>query len=414
MLKTLRKKFVFTNMILVGIVLLIVFMTICTTIYDIQKDEVEKTMHAPFAGGIRYDSDMGVLTSIVVIVDEKGNFAETYLNGATLDRDTLKNVVQKAMIDDENKGKMGKENLYFEKSRVFDNMTAIVFVDSRRLESVMGRTIVVSIIAFTLAMIIVYFISRFVAGIAIEPVAKSWEQQKRFIADASHELKTPLTVIIANNDILKHRKESTIRDEEKWIDSTMTEAKHMKSLVEDMLYLAKNDSGHIEREKTNINLSRLVSRDILQFEPLAYEKGLTISEDIEPEIYILANATEIRQLVHILVDNAIKYADTKYMVDGMAPIGEIKVSLYTDKKGVKNLIVKNPGAIIPKEKLDHLFDRFYRTDTARAKEGTGGTGLGLAIAKSIAENNNGEISVTSGHDQGPRGTQGTGFKVKLN
>ena len=408
MLETLRKKFIVTNMILVGIVLVIVFLTICTNIYDIQKDEVERTLHAPFAGGTRYETEMGVLTSIVVIVDHKGNFAETYLNGATMDRSTLKYAVSKVMNDDEEKGKLGRENLYYEKSQVLNSMTAIVFVDSHRLESVMARTIAVSIIALILAMVIVYFISRFVAGIAIEPVQNSWEQQKQFIADASHELKTPLTVILANSDILKHRKSSTIGEEEKWIDSTMQEATHMKSLVDDMLYLAKNDSGHIIEEKKEFNLSRLVAGDILQLEPLAYEKGIAIDDNVEPDIQITANERDIRQLVHILVDNAIKYTDIK-----MYSPAAIEVSLYKEKKNGIVLSVKNQGEIIEGEKLQHLFDRFYRTDTARAKEGVGGTGLGLAIAKSIVEKNGGEIKVDSGMECGPKGLQGTGFTIRF-
>lgn len=423
MLDTLRKKFIVTNMILVGIVLVIVFVTICTNIYAIQKEEVEKTLHAPFAGGNRYEAEMGVLTSIVVIVDHKGKFAETYLNGAILDRDTLKLAVSKVMNGTETKGKLGRENLYFEKSQLLNSMTAIVFVDSHRLELVMARTISVSVIALLLAMIIVYFISRFVAGIAIEPVEKSWEQQKQFIADASHELKTPLTVILANSDILKHRKSSTIGDEEKWIDSTMQEATHMKSLVDDMLYLAKNDSGHIVEEKSQFNLSRLVSGDILQLEPLAYEKGMTIEDSIEPDIQITANERDIRQLVHILIDNAIKYTEIKdsyknsrYIQYSNCPwTGDnfIEVSLYKEKKNTIVLSVKNQGEIIDGDKLQHLFDRFYRTDTARAKEGVGGTGLGLAIAKAIVEKNNGTIEVNSGIDCGPKEMQGTGFTIRF-
>ena len=412
MLETLRKKFIVTNMVLVGIVLVIVFLTICTNIYDIQRDEVEKTLNAPFAGGTRYDTDMGVLTSIVVIVDKEGNFAETYLNGATLDRATLRKVVTTVMNDDVSKGKIGRYNLYYEKSQVFDTMTAIVFVDSHRLESVMARTIAVSVIAFILAMVIVYFISRFVASIAIEPVERSWEQQKRFIADASHELKTPLTVILANSDILKHRKDSTIKDEEKWIDSTMHEAIHMKSLVDDMLFLAKNDSGHIhEDEMTEFNLSRLVEGDILQLEPLAYEKGINILDDIEPNIQFKGFERDMHQLIHILVDNGLKYTEGLL---GIEP--SIAVIMKRDKKDKKNIItlsVSNPGTIIPPEKQEHLFDRFYRTDRARAKEGVGGTGLGLAIAKAIVERNNGTISVASGPIQGPNMTQGTTFTINL-
>lgn len=408
MLKTLRKKFIFTNMILVGIMLIIIFIIICTNIYAIQKEEVERTLHAPFAGGTRYESEMGVLTSIVVIVDKDGNFAETYLNGAVLDRDTLKEVVNEVMEDDDNKGKIRKENLYYEKSKVLDSpMTAIVFVDSHRLEDAMARTIFVSFLAFILAMVIVYFISRFIARIAIEPVQKSWDQQKRFIADASHELKTPLTVILANSEILKQRSYSTISEQEQWINSTVDEAQHMKALVEDMLFLAKNDSGTIVDEMALLDFSQLVSGDILQFEPVAYEKGVFLQEEIKEDIQINGNETRLRQLMHILLDNAIKYAE-----------GEDKlVSVNLTNKGMAaiTLTVSNTGAIIPPDNIGHLFDRFYRSDAARTKQGNkGGYGLGLAIAKAIVENHGGNISVESGMDCGANKMPGTTFKITFN
>lgn len=407
MLKTLRKKFIFTNMILVGIVLIIVFVVVCTNIYAIQKEEVERTLHAPFAGGTRYEAEMGVLTSIVVIVDQNGNFAETYLNGAVLDRDTLKQVVKEVIDDDKSKGKIRKENLYFEKSEVLDSMTAIVFVDSHRLESAMARTISVSIVAFILAMVIVYFISRFIARLAIEPVQISWDQQKRFIADASHELKTPLTVILANSEILKQRSYSTIKEQEQWINSTVDEAHHMKSLVDDMLFLAKNDSGAIVDEMTLLDFSQLVSGDVLQFEPVAYEQGVFLDDNVQKNIYINGNETRLRQLVHILLDNAIKYAEGDEKI--------VSVDLRTVSSGRVILSVTNSGDVIPSDNLRHVFDRFYRSDAARTKlEKKGGYGLGLAIAKAIVENHGGEITVSSGYDQGPNGNKGSTFKVILN
>ena len=412
MLKNLKQKFIVTNMLLVGIVLLVVFIFICTTTYNNQMKEINRTLKQPITSRYESEGKLGYMTSIIVVTDENANIYQTYVRGASMEKGSLAIAVSEAVAHDENKGKIGSLSLFFEKKALNNGQIIVVFVDASRMDQIVWSTIVTSGITFIIAMVIVYFISMFIASLAIKPVQQSWKQQKRFVADASHELKTPLTVILANNEILRGKKDKTIAEEKQWIDSTIEEAKHMKKLVEDMLFLAKNDSADIRIEKTEVNISELAEGDMLQFEPVAYEAGVTLDSKIDEDFKLIADGTQMKQLLHILIDNGIKYAISEV---------EPKVQLEIVNNQRKEIIVRNTCKEIPKEQIEHLFDRFYRGDAARTRVELdsdvaayglgGGYGLGLAIAKTIVENHNGTISVKSDKTAGPDGSEGIEFKV---
>lgn len=412
MLKNLKQKFIVTNMLLVGIVLLVVFIFICTTTYNNQMKEINRTLKQPITSRYEIEGKLGYMTSIIVVTDENANIYRTYVRGASMEKGSLAIAVSEAVAHGENKGKIGSLSLFFEKKALNNGQIIVVFVDASRMDQIVWSTIVTSGITFIIAMVIVYFISMFMASLAIKPVQQSWKQQKRFVADVSHELKTPLTVILANNEILRGKKDKTIAEEKQWIDSTIEEAKHMKKLVEDMLFLAKNDSADIRVEKTEVNISELAEGDMLQFEPVAYEAGVTLDSKIDEDFKLIADGTQMKQLLHILIDNGIKYATSEV---------EPKVQLEIANNQRKEIIVRNTCKEIPKEQIDHLFDRFYRGDAARTRVELdsdvaayglgGGYGLGLAIAKTIVENHNGTISVKSDKTAGPDGSEGIEFKV---
>ena len=412
MLKNLKRKFIVTNMLLVGIVLLVVFIFICTTTYNNQMKEINRTLKQPITSRYEIEGKLGYMTSIIVVTDENANIYRTYVRGASMEKGSLAIAVSEAVAHDENKGKIGSLSLFFEKKALNNGQIIVVFVDASRMDQIVWSTIVTSGITFIIAMVIVYFISMFIASLAIKPVQQSWKQQKRFVADVSHELKTPLTVILANNEILRGKKDKTIAEEKQWIDSTIEEAKHMKKLVEDMLFLAKNDSADIRIEKTEVNISELAEGDMLQFEPVAYEAGVTLDSKIDEDFKLIADGTQMKQLLHILIDNGIKYAISEV---------EPKVQLEIVNNQRKEIIVRNTCKEIPKEQIEHLFDRFYRGDAARTRVELdsdvaayglgGGYGLGLAIAKTIVENHNGTISVKSDKTAGPDGSEGIEFKV---
>ena len=412
MLKNLKQKFIVTNMLLVGIVLLVVFIFICTTTYNNQMKEINRTLKQPITSRYEIEGKLGYMTSIIVVTDENANIYRTYVRGASMEKGSLAIAVSEAVAHGENKGKIGSLSLFFEKKALNNGQIIVVFVDASRMDQIVWSTIVTSGITFIIAMVIVYFISMFMASLAIKPVQQSWKQQKRFVADVSHELKTPLTVILANNEILRGKKDKTIAEEKQWIDSTIEEAKHMKKLVEDMLFLAKNDSADIRIEKTEVNISELAEGDMLQFEPVAYEAGVTLDSKIDEDFKLIADGTQMKQLLHILIDNGIKYATSEV---------EPKVQLEIVNNQRKEIIVRNTCKEIPKEQIEHLFDRFYRGDAARTRVELdsdvaayglgGGYGLGLAIAKTIVENHNGTISVKSDKTAGPDGSEGIEFKV---
>lgn len=244
--------------------------------------------------------------------------------------------------------------------------------------------------ATVITLFIMFFISRHMADKAIAPVEKSWEDQSRFVADASHELKTPLTVILANMDIMQANRDATIQEQNKWIENTKSEATRMTELVNDMLFLARSDAQIAQQYNfLKGNLTTLAEDCVLTFESVAFEKGMNLTSSIEQELYAVFDEARIKQVIMILIDNAIKYAGEK---------GSIFVSAEGHTRYIK-VSVANTGKPIPAEKQSHLFERFYRVDESRVRE-QGGYGLGLSIAKNIIEAHGGTIGLEYSNEKG--------------
>ena len=211
-----------------------------------------------------------------------------------------------------------------------------------------------------------------------EPIKETLEKQKRFISDASHELKTPLTIISANADVLKQTCDS------QWLDNIKSQTERMDNLVSDMLTLAKLDERKAIISEEPCDVSQLVLDTALPFDAVAFEKNKTLTLDIKPDIKAVADRQNVKKITSILIDNAIKHSYAN---------GEIKVSVYRENNKVY-LTVFNTGSDIPDDKSDKIFERFYRGDKSRSRE-SGGSGLGLSIAKSIADNNKWKINAQS-------------------
>ncbi len=231
---------------------------------------------------------------------------------------------------------------------------------------------------------------------ALGPVQRAWTQQQQFIADASHELKTPLTVILANNAILRQRGEETVASQGQWIESTQMEAERMQALVTDMLDLARPaTTASAEQPTPALDFSRLVEGEALTFEAVAFERNLVWEAAVAEGVSVRGNASRLQRLVAVLLDNACKYTD-----EG----GTVEVALRTE--GAEAVLsVRNSGEPIAKEDLPHLFDRFYRADKARTQAGAQaaapeGYGLGLAIAADIAQAHKGALTVSSTAEEG--------------
>jgi signal transduction histidine kinase len=234
-------------------------------------------------------------------------------------------------------------------------------------------------ILYAVCVLISFLLALLFSGWAIAPVKETLIEQKQFIADAGHELKTPIAVIGANVDVLM----AAIPDN-KWLQYIKTENERLSLLVKDLLYLAHSDSGRTNLTKTDFNLAEMAESVVLPFESIVYEQGKKLEIDIPETIHIRADETRLKEVVIVLVDNALKNTDKGAV---------IKVSVY--QVGSQRFIkVYNTGKGILPEELEKIFLRFYRSDASRARN-TGGSGLGLSIAQSIVLNHGGTIKAES-------------------
>nr|WP_183602969.1 HAMP domain-containing sensor histidine kinase [Paenibacillus phyllosphaerae] len=261
---------------------------------------------------------------------------------------------------------------------------SVFFMDVNAQQSILNN-LTYTFSAVALAMLgVIYLASRYFAGRSIKPVREAFEKQKRFIADASHELKTPLAVINTNADVLLANGQDTINTQAKWLHHIKSETERMKTLTNDLLYLTEMDDARTRMLHVPFDLSEAIDSIILTMEAVIYEKDLTLDYEIEPNLTVSGSSEQMKQVAMILLDNAIKYSN---------PQGTIQVTLKRHHGHIQ-LTVCNTGAGIPAEHLDKIFDRFYRVDSSRARK-NGGYGLGLAIAKSIVEQHKGKISAKS-------------------
>lgn len=226
-----------------------------------------------------------------------------------------------------------------------------------------------------MALVLFFFLSVFLARRIVAPLEESYQKQKQFISDAGHELKTPVSVVSANAELLSRQ-----IGENQWLANIQYENERMGMLVGQLLDLARTEKVTPQMEL--LDLSRLVAGEALPFESVAFEKGLSLSSEIAGGIAVRGSSTQLKQLTSILLDNAIRHSD---------PAGEVRLTLARDH-GAVELSVVNPGDVIPAEHREKIFERFYRMDTARNGEDKH-YGLGLAIAKAIVDAHQGNIGV---------------------
>ena len=237
-------------------------------------------------------------------------------------------------------------------------------------------------------------ISLLLARWAVKPVEQAWDRQRQFVADASHELKPPLPVILPNAELLQSPAQDPARRRQ-FADNILTMARQMRGLVESLLDLARLDSGRTGEAPAQTDLSRLVSDALLPFEPLYFEAGLTLDSRIEEGITLRGNPAHLRQVVEVLLDNAQKYSSSP---------GVVQVSLKRRGRNHCLLSVSNPGSPLSPEEQKEIFKRFYRADRVRSMNHS--YGLGLAIAERIVQEHHGKIWAEST-------AQGNTFHVQL-
>ena len=239
------------------------------------------------------------------------------------------------------------------------------------------------------AMLLFLLISIRLSAVAARPMEEAMQREKQFVADASHDLKTPLSVILANNSILMENPENKVGDLRRWLDSTQEAAKRMQKLIAEMLTLADVERQDVPLVREEVDLANIAMKADLELESVAFEKNVTLEDDLPDRCMVTGNADYLLRIIMSLLENALKYEPSG---------GRVSIHLTQSKKKTV-LSVCNQGSRIADEDLPHVFDRFYRSDKSRTNS-AGSFGLGLAITKEMVERLGGTISVTSSQEEG--------------
>ena len=251
-------------------------------------------------------------------------------------------------------------------------------------------------LAFMAALLLFFVVTFRLSKFAARPLEESIARERQFVADASHDLKTPLTVILADSSILRENPDSTVAEQMQWVESVEDAARNMQGMINEMLTLSSVEQIQEKSlELVRIDFSSIATKAVLQMESVAYDKGVALDESIDDGVFVDGSAEYLQRVCSGLIDNALKYEP-----EG----GRIRVALGADKKHAV-LEVQNYGLSVSPDDLPHLFERFYRSDKSRGQ--TGGHGLGLAIAKQMTEAMNGTIACESTPETG------TLFRVTL-
>lgn len=336
-----------------------------------EKDKSRFSVETPFE--TRY---------FTVTVDENGEVTDCDLDRiAAVDEETAEEYTQTAQQKNKTTGFQG---IYRYRVTETEDGAKYVFLDCRReisnFRTVLVTTISVSLLGLAAVFVLVVIFSRMV----FRPVEESIQKQKRFITDASHELKTPLTIIDANTEVMEMES-----GESQWTKSTRKQIQRLSGLVQQLVTLSRLDEEKGLEEKCEFNLSEAVSECVLPYESLAQTREKNLTLNIEEDITYTGDERSIRQLAGILMDNAVKYSSEN---------GNITLTLK--KKGKKIFLeVYNDAGDLPQGKLDVLFERFYRLDSSR-NSGTGGSGIGLSVAKAIVQAHKGKITAENKNGRG--------------
>ena len=322
-----------------------------------------------------------------VFFDNEGKVSETFTESIyAINEDTAVEYAEKVMEDGNERGWISSYRY-----RIFsaDVGMGVVFVDGSMSRSVLMQSTTIAGVVLLACAALVLALIFLLSKKAVKPIAESYEKQKQFVTDANHELKTPLTLILANVDIA----EAELGQNE-WLDDIRTVGHRMTELVNQLVALSRMDEDGHKMNITEVSFGELVADTVSEFEPLAKERGRELTASIDKEVTYFGDEALLHRLVGILMDNAIKYCDNG---------GEIGVTLRRGRRVV--LTVENTYAAVDETPLERLFDRFYRADKARRF--TGGYGVGLSMAKAIVENHKGEITAYK------KDSTHIGFKVVL-
>lgn len=388
MIKRLRTKFVCINMALVTVMLLVIF----GLVYHFTATGLEENSIAALKSAtevLQRPGRPGMATQPVFTL-EQTPWGELIATGGEYfdltDAALLQDIYNETRRQPGQTGVLEGYSLrYYRMEGPVGVRYAFADVSSERmaLQNLVRSCAVIGAVSFLAFLGISILLSRW----AVRPVDRAWKQQRQFVADASHELKTPLTVILTNAELLQSE-DYAPEEKEQFSASILAMSRQMRGLVEGLLDLARVDNGQAKADMQPLDFSRLAEEAVLPFEPVYFEQGLTLESSVEPGLTVVGSGRHLRQAVDILLDNGQKYS---------SPGGTAQLTLMRQGRGKVLLSFTTPGTPLTQQQCGDIFKRFYRVDEARAMSGS--YGLGLSIAQRIVEDHKGKIWA-QGHEGG--------------
>lgn len=397
-----RKRFVQFNMLLIGIVLTIMVAAVAGYMIKDYYTGLRTTMEQVVAplrsfsqapqghptGAPKSQTDRENRKNILVVFysREKNAYAMLSPNDAFSDGE-IPALLEAIVAQEQDFGVLRQHHAIYYRSGSSPFRIAIASTDYI-VQSVLRLGLVLLAIWLG-AMLLFLIISIKLSAIAARPMEEAMQREKQFVADASHDLKTPLSVILANNTILAENPDAPVGSLSRWLDSTQAAAKRMQQLISQMLTLADVERPDVPIALERVDLASLAMRSALELESLAYEKNITLDTELPEECFVRGDSGYLLRIVSSLLENALKYEP-----EG----GRVLLRLIQEKKKIF-LFVQNFGTQIPREDLPHVFDRFYRSDKSRQND-SNSFGLGLAITRQMIQRLGGDISAASSPEEG--------------
>lgn len=385
MLRKLRIKFVCINMFIVTAMLCVIFALVLNLTQQSLEEQSTQALKRIASNSMPmlrpgHEPGGGSRTPYFIVhISSSGEILTISSNQFDLtDQSFLEELLEQVLQNDDTLGVLQPYALRYLRTHSPIG-EKVIFVDIsgeiETMKSLLQSCLLIGALSFAIFLVI----SILLAHWAVKPVDKAWQQQKQFTADASHELKTPLTVIMTNAELLQSPDYSE-QERKDFVQSIVTMSHQMRGLVEQLLSLARIDNGAAQKEMTRLDYSELTLDALMPFEALFFEKGLTVTCNVQDGIFVSGAAPQLTQVAEILLDNAQKYAH---------PSTNVVVTLQRSDRRHCQFSVTSTGDVISQEDLKNIFKRFYRVDKARSRNGS--YGLGLAIASDIVSSHRGKI-----------------------
>ncbi len=386
MFKKLKYKFIIINMSLLTFVFFCIFGVIYFITWNSGERQINFSLnaliHEPNNGG---PSKGGPLNNGILINLDHNLNVINIITPYNVDKDILVELAVNILSKESSSGVIKIEDTDFAYFKSLDGkINRIALINKSPQQNLLKNLLKTFFITGFISLIILFTISYYLAYKTIAPIKEVFEKQKQFIADASHELRTPIAIIKTNLALVSSNKDKTIESQGKWMNYIDLQTDRMSHLIDDMLSLAKLDEDKKVLNLQPININKILENLLMSFEAVFFENKIELQNNLKDNFFINGDLEEIKKLFNILMDNAIKHT---------FPNGTITIT-SSKLKSKMEIIITNTGEGIPDKDLEKIFQRFYRSDESRQRK-TGGYGLGLAIANSIVTSHKGKIYARS-------------------